>query len=277
MSNHLSHLLSPAGSTATLVAISLLATASVLTAQSLKGSHESLVKQESVAQANGFPYLRTASDVISAAHSGQLVTLPGNEDYQLADNVSYPYARPEVKGFVEEIANRYAATCGERLVVTSLTRPIDQQPWNASPMSVHPTGIAVDLRRSASPACRRWLEDALLMLEGKGLIEATRESFPPHYHVSVFPDQTLLASLIGDPIAHQPQAEALQYAVVAHRSHGRVRVTQVARAVNRRTIVGRRSRTGRIAQKTATRAVLHHHRGTVAHRAHRGGRVRVAH
>ncbi|HSG48845.1 MAG TPA: LysM peptidoglycan-binding domain-containing protein, partial [Longimicrobiales bacterium] len=40
-----------------------------------------------------------------------------------------------------------------------------------------------------SRRCRQWLERVLLSLEGAGVVEATRERFPPHYHVAVFPRQ----------------------------------------------------------------------------------------
>jgi hypothetical protein len=33
---------------------------------------------------------------------------------------------------------------------------------------------------------RVWFEKTLLELETKGLIDATRERYPPHYHVAVF-------------------------------------------------------------------------------------------
>ena len=72
-------------------------------------------------------------------------------------------------------------------MVTSLTRPTTRQPRNASPLSVHPTGMAVDLRRSWSYSCRRWLESTLLYLEGRGVLEAAREKRPPHYHIALFP------------------------------------------------------------------------------------------
>ena len=39
--------------------------------------------------------------------------------------------------------------------------------------------------------CRRWLEDALLGMEANGLLNATREYHPPHYHVAIFPSQYL--------------------------------------------------------------------------------------
>jgi LysM repeat protein len=48
--------------------------------------------------------------------------------------------------------------------------------------------MAIDIRRSNNRATRRWLEKNLLVLEDRGVIEATLERRPPHYHVAVFPD-----------------------------------------------------------------------------------------
>lgn len=53
--------------------------------------------------------------------------------------------------------------------------------------SVHPTGMAVDLRKSHVPACLHWLRSTLLSLEKAGVLEATEEFSPPHFHVAVFP------------------------------------------------------------------------------------------
>lgn len=157
-------------------------------AQSLMGSRDSLLRQNAEARDHDFTYLRTSSDVRSFARKGLLVRLRGNSDYRLAsDYVSFPYARPEVKLFIERLSDQYRAACGERLYVTSLTRPITRQPRNASHLSVHPTGMAVDLRRSSRASCRSWLEETLLYLEGREVLEATREKHPPHYHVTLFP------------------------------------------------------------------------------------------
>ncbi len=165
-----------------------LATTAVSDAQSLLGSRESLLRQDEQAQAHGFSYLRTTADVRDYARRGVLVRLHGNSDYDIeTDEVSFPYARPEVKLFVERLADQYRSACGEKLVVTSLTRPITRQPRNASVLSVHPTGMAADLRRSSSTACRTWLEATLLDLEGRNVLEATKEQYPPHYHVALYP------------------------------------------------------------------------------------------
>jgi hypothetical protein len=171
-----------------------------LAAQSLYGSHEAMLRQNLVAQEHDYPFLRTTQEVMQAVQGGELVAVEDTDHLQLAvDRVSFPYARTQVKIFLEQLSQAYHAACGERLVVTSLTRPLSRQPWNASPISVHPTGMAVDMRRSDRRACLQWLESTLLALEGEGMIEATREHWPPHYHVAVFPDPLLLPGPIGDP------------------------------------------------------------------------------
>lgn len=156
-------------------------------AQSLRGSPASLDRQNAQAQAHDFTYLETARDVRRFVEAGYLVRVPGNQDYRV-HNVSFPYARPEVRLFIERLAQQYRSACGERLVVTSLTRPRSNQPPNASSRSVHPTGMAIDLRVPQRARCRNWLESTLLSLEGRGMVEAIRERRPPHYHVAVFPE-----------------------------------------------------------------------------------------
>src|SRR5262245_7043545 len=169
-----------------------LAAVPILSAQSLKGSRSSLLRQNEAAREHDFTYLRTSSGVREFAERGLLVRLRGNSDYTLASDrrgdVSFPYARPEVKVFIERLGDQYHSVCGERLVVTSLTRPISRQPANASHLSVHPTGMAADLRRSSRSSCRSWLEETLLYLEGREVLEAPREQHPPNYHVTLYPE-----------------------------------------------------------------------------------------
>lgn len=178
-------------------ALLLVLTVAAADAQSLRGSPSSLDRQNRQARAHDFTYLSTSGQVSKFVRLGLLVPIRGNSDYQLA-NVSFAYGREELKVFVERLARQYRSACGEPLVVTSLTRPQNRQPRNASSRSVHPTGMAVDLRVSSRASCRRWLENVLLQLEAKGLVEATRERYPPHYHVAVFaqPYRRYVASLM---------------------------------------------------------------------------------
>lgn len=157
-------------------------------AQSLRGSASSLDVQNRIAREHDFTYIRTSAQVRRFVSAGYLVRVRPNADFDL-HAVSFPYARPQVELFIRRLANQYRRACGEKLVVTSLTRPTSRQPRNASDRSVHPTGMAIDLRRSNDRNCRAWLEDVLLSLEDAGILEATRERYPPHYHVAIFPQQ----------------------------------------------------------------------------------------
>ena len=169
-----------------LAIVPLLAAAAPASAQSLRGSRASMDRQARQARAHDFTFLRSSSQVRKFIGLGLLVRLEPGRDFELKE-VSFPYVRPQVRTFVERLSSQYRRACGEKLVVTSATRPTSAQPTNASSRSVHPTGMALDLRRSDSPACRKWIERVFLQLEASGVVEATRESSPPHYHVAVFP------------------------------------------------------------------------------------------
>ncbi len=199
-----------------------------LAAQSLSGGRR--VMQEQFAKAEEYDYtpLKDAAHVYRFVELGLLVPLTGNANYAIDDEVSFPYARPQVKLFVERLSRQYRSACGEQLVVTSLTRPLNRQPPNSSRYSVHPRGMAIDLRRSNSRACRGWLEDVLLHLEGSGTLDVTRERRPPHYHIALFtheyaayvdrlrssgeraPDTRVTEALLP---ANPPQPEVIRYRV----------------------------------------------------------------
>jgi LysM repeat protein len=176
----------------------LCASAAPAAAQTLRGSQYAMREQNRIAREHDFTFLRTGAQVRRFVEAGYLVYLPGNANYELA-SVSHPYARPAVRLFVERLSAQYRAACGEKLVVTSLTRPLSEQPHNASALSVHPAGMAVDLRVSGRAACRRWLERTLLSLERQGVLNANRENRPPHYHVAVYPNQYIryVANITG--------------------------------------------------------------------------------
>jgi LysM repeat protein len=145
-----------------------------------------MLEQNRVALQHDFTFLSTPADVSRFVAAGYLVPLRGNRNYELAV-VSFPYVRLEARMFVERLSVQYRSACGEKLVVTSATRPRNRQPRNASPLSVHPAGMAMDFRVSRSARCRQWLEGTLLSLDGVGVLNVTREYYPSHYHVAIYP------------------------------------------------------------------------------------------
>jgi nucleoid-associated protein YgaU len=154
--------------------------------QTLRGSPASVDRIHAQAVSHGLRFFATGNQIQEAYRAGHLVRLGGNADYTLA-SVSYPYLLPAAHTFVVRLAAQYRAACGERLVVTSATRPRSMRLANSVDKSVHPTGMAVDLRRPANTRCLTWLRNTLLALEATGVLEAVEERNPPHFHVAVFP------------------------------------------------------------------------------------------
>lgn len=162
-----------------------------LAAQSLRGSEESVDRMYDRAHEQGLFFYMTASGVRQAAREGEFVKLANTRDLKLA-RMGFPFVRAATRTFVQRLAAEYHDVCGERLVVTSGVRPLSLQPRNGSPKSVHPTGMAIDLRKPKRSGCREWLRDRLLQLEARGVIEATEEFHPPHFHVAVFGEGSTL-------------------------------------------------------------------------------------
>jgi hypothetical protein len=206
----------------------MLSTPDATAGQSLRGGTASIDRQNRVARAHDYTFISTGQRVKYFASQGWLVRIRPTRDFTL-HAVSFPYARSEVELFLTRLGAQYHAACGEQLVVTSLTRPTSRQPRNASDRSVHPTGMAVDLRYSRNRTCRQWLEDVLISLEGAGVLEATRERFPAHYHVALFPRQ--YRAYVDQLLARQASAaEAATASKVAYEVRNGDSLWTIARA-----------------------------------------------
>ncbi len=170
----------------------------VSSSTSLRGSKASISKMYTFARRHDIDFLRTAADVDAAIVRGKLVPLSGTAFYEVSAAVGFAYATPEARHFVETLAPHFVRNCNAPLVITSATRPETRQPRNASQLSVHPTGIAVDLRKPYPGSCLSWLRDTLTTMEDNGLIEVTEERHPPHFHVAVLaePGSAPIAGLI---------------------------------------------------------------------------------
>ncbi len=168
----------------------------------LRGSKESVEKMYEFALSNHLPFYLTPTNVRDAVDRQNLVPLTGDATYEITRGVGYSYSTPEARQFVLAFAPQYLAACGTPLMVTSAARPMTRQPRNANPHSVHPTGIAVDLRRPLAGPCLTWLRGALTELENKGIIEATEERHPVHLHLAVLvrPGEAVVLPQLVSPV-----------------------------------------------------------------------------
>lgn len=153
--------------------------------QSLHGSKASVEKMYDFAQRYRYPFYLTPTNVDAAVAAGRLVPLAGDSTYELTRGVGFSYSTREARQFVTAFAPQYLYACGVPLTVTSAARPLSRQPHNANQHSVHPTGIAVDLRRPPAGPCLTWVRNSLAELERRGIVEATEEHHPVHLHVAV--------------------------------------------------------------------------------------------
>lgn len=194
---------------------------------SLVGSGESLDRQQRAARLAQLKLHRDRREVSDSINAQKLIRVRADRYLELA-NVSYPYAHPKLASLLRSLSRLYWRHCRVPLVVTSLMRPLKEQPRNASKRSVHPAGIAADLRVPPYQ-CRAWLRETLSSWERLGFIEATREKRPPHFHVVAIPTQLtneVIADLEGrersvktdTSIVQRPREE--KHTQLTKRSHG---------------------------------------------------------
>jgi spore germination cell wall hydrolase CwlJ-like protein len=142
------------------------------------------------AKDSGYEFAATKDRLIELVESGTLVELEETNSLRFS-NVSRPYVLPVVAEFVYRLADQYnfGQKCGP-LVLTGAARDVafQQTLGNGSAKSVHPAGMAVDLKSTdLTPRCQAWLEGTLLEIEAAKRIDFTKEISrkAPHYHVSV--------------------------------------------------------------------------------------------
>ena len=195
------------------------AAASGTEAQTLRGSKASVEKMYQFAAGHGLAFRASPEAIHADAQAGRLVPLGGSLDYQLTTQIGWPYVTPETKRWVEAFAEQYAAVCDAPLTVTSASRPLNRQPRNANPHSVHPTGIAIDLRRPPGGPCLNWTRSALVELERRGVIEATEERHPVHLHIAVLTQPGRTESLPILRLAGQDPAAKRASWLIARQSY----------------------------------------------------------
>jgi hypothetical protein len=151
----------------------------------LRGSRTAVDNAYDAAQRAGLAFTNSRHEVERAAAVGAYVRLGNGSNYTLK-GVGVPYVRPATRDFLADFGARHRTACGEPMVVTSAMRPTTVRLRNSVEKTVHPTGMAVDLRAPRGTRCRDWMRRELLVLERDGLIDATEERRPVHFHVVVF-------------------------------------------------------------------------------------------
>jgi hypothetical protein len=166
----------------------------------LKGSHDILVHQNEMADAEGLDRIQDNDDLARKVADKELVRIPASAmlhvDERLPDNRRY--CRPWVAQFLTDIARAHYARFHTPLQVNSAVRTVDFQEQlrrtngNAAPIdgdtaSPHLTGLAVDIaKKPLSQTEVAWMRGYLLPLEQQGKIDVEEEFQQACFHMSVY-------------------------------------------------------------------------------------------
>ena len=171
----------------------------------LRGSHESLVHQNEMAEADGLERILDDADLSDRIAHGSLVPVPVSAGLRV--NTDLPenrrYCRPWTSKFLSDLAAAHSAHfAGGSLEVTSAVRTVEYQRrlrhinGNAAAAdgdiaSPHLTGGTVDIAKAGMTAREiGWVRSWLIPLEQQGKIDVEEEFRQSCFHISVYKNYT---------------------------------------------------------------------------------------
>jgi hypothetical protein len=166
----------------------------------LRGSHESLVRQNTRAEQDGLLRVKDSDDLVMLRRTGRLVSLPElasmHVDSRLPANRRY--CRTWTGRFLTDLARVHYGRFHKPLQINSAVRTIEYQRHllringNAAPAegdvaSPHLTGEAVDIaKKGLTPSEVAWMRAYLLPLQEAGKIDVEEEFQQSCFHISVY-------------------------------------------------------------------------------------------
>ena len=165
----------------------------------LKGSHDSLVRQNEEIDRLQLGRIADDTELQQLVDKGDLVSLPA-ESYVRVDprlDEDRRYCRPWTREFLKDIGQAYYKEFKQPLQVNSAVRTVEQQEklmrhnGNAAPAegptaSSHLAGLTVDIaKHGMTRKQRKWMQDYLVRMRDLGLVEAVEERKQACFHVMV--------------------------------------------------------------------------------------------
>jgi hypothetical protein len=166
----------------------------------LRGTHESLVRQNTRAEQDGLLRVKDDLDLGTLRHAGSLVSLPETTSMHVDGRLpmNRRYCRTWTGHFLTDLARAHYERFHTPLQVNSAVRTIEYQRHllhingNAAPAegdvaSPHLTGAAVDVaKKGLSPTEVAWMRSYLLPLQTAGKIDVEEEFKQSCFHISVY-------------------------------------------------------------------------------------------
>ncbi len=166
----------------------------------LKGSHESLVRQNTRADAEGLERIEDEEDLNRLVCAHELVSLPASESLHVNTSMetNRRYCRPWTAKFLTDLAEAHYQRFKRPLQVNSAVRTVAYQRrlirinGNAAPAegdiaSPHLTGATIDIgKKGLSLSEIGWMRAYLLPLQQAGRIDVEEEFAQSCFHISVY-------------------------------------------------------------------------------------------
>jgi hypothetical protein len=189
---------------------------SIVAMAPLRGSLESLVRQNEKTDADNLERIEDDADLHNRISSGMLVPVPASE--ALTVNSSLPqdrrYCRPWTAKFLKDLASAHQAQFHHSFEVSSAVRTVAYQKQlmrvngNAAPAegdiaSPHLTGATIDIAKSGLGRNEIfWMRDRLNALQNEGKIDVEEEFHQACFHITVY------KSYVGAGPLHKPRKHA---------------------------------------------------------------------
>jgi hypothetical protein len=166
----------------------------------LRGSLESLTRQNERMEADGLERILDEQDLAARIEQKLLVPLPESPGLLVnADLIeNHRYCRPWTATFLTDLAGEHDAAFHKPMVVSSAVRTVEYQAHlmhrngNAAAaegdiVSPHLTGGTIDIAKSGMSRKELvWMRDHLLALQTAGLIDVEEEFRQPCFHITVY-------------------------------------------------------------------------------------------
>jgi hypothetical protein len=166
----------------------------------LRGSHESLVRQNEKSEADNLERIEDDDDLADRIARKMLVPLPVSSALTVNGNLpeNRRYCRPWTAAFLTDLAHAHAAAFHGPLEVSSAVRTVAYQKQlmkingNATSAegdvaSPHLTGATIDIsKQGLSREEIGWMRARLLPLEQAGKIDVEEEFHQACFHITVY-------------------------------------------------------------------------------------------
>jgi hypothetical protein len=166
----------------------------------LKGSRESLERQNERTEAEGLERIEDEDDLADRIARKMLVPVPVSVALEVNGNLpeSHRYCRPWTARFLTDLARSHAAEFHRPLEVSSAVRTVEYQKrlmginGNAAAaegdiVSPHLTGATIDIAKSGLGLPEvAWMRTRLLALEEAGKIDVEEEFQQACFHITVY-------------------------------------------------------------------------------------------